>query len=540
MDVEVRSFDKVIPEPSGTTRQVKKRSYTTRYALRMSPQQKDYYLCIPAAYPWTTSPLNREHAKMEWRNRFKCLTIGVLGVVEEELALASVSIVQATTPIPFGEAMTILLVQETRWQGSKTGRDRRVEASTVGEGMMQDATQIYVSFKVIVGRGQVTERGETCLAPISFISQPRLFHSYTHHRPYTAVATMQSPSQPLTQFPSTATPDRSAILAPPNLAPDDTDWISNASRIFKVVVGAGELDPSNIAKAIANIALPILELAQDHKKAHDELKDTVKYLDEMLSYVSEEINLLQEGQSSVSVMNASTHRLARLQQMGDEFVNHLKDLKDDLNKIYGKTGFRAKMKRPFQGKAILDRINQHKVYVKDARDKLIMTAVLSGNRQVEEVAAKVTVIHDHLMSPSRTQPVNPLFSSIMLSSIPPPAPSVFLGRDDLVQEGIANLLADSPHSIVIMGFGGMGKTSLALKILNDEAVQAKYGAHRYFIPCDIVCSVDSTVEILLQTVMTLMNLGLTSDAVKQLHTIFFTAFIKAKYIEAVECNVSFA
>ncbi len=112
-----------------------------------------------------------------------------------------------------------------------------------------------------------------------------------------------------------------------------------------------------------------------------------------------------------------------------------------------------------------------------------------------------------------------LISSIMLSAIPPPTPSVFMGRDDLVKEGIVNLLADSPHSIIIMGFGGMGKTSLALRILNDKAIQAKYEAHRYFIPCDIVCSVDPTVEVLLQTVMKQMNLTLTGDAVKQLHTI---------------------
>ncbi|KAK0429924.1 hypothetical protein EV421DRAFT_1939660, partial [Armillaria borealis] len=216
------------------------------------------------------------------------------------------------------------------------------------------------------------------------------------------------------------------------------------------------------------------------------------------------IKLLQEGQS---LMDASTRPLARLKQMGNEFICHLKDLKDDLNKIYGKTGFRAKMKKPFQGKAILDRINQHKVYVKDTRDKFVATAVLSTARQV-------TDIHNHLMSPSRIQPIN-----IMLSDILPPSPTVFMGRDDLVQEGIVNLLADSPHSIIIMGFGGMGKTSLALKILHDAAVQAKYEACRYFIPCDIVCSVDPTVEVLLQTVMKKMNLKLTGDAVKQLHTI---------------------
>ena len=73
---------------------------------------------------------------------------------------------------------------------------------------------------------------------------------------------MQASFQSLTQSPSTAAPDRSAILTPPNLAPDDTDWISTTSLTFKVLAGAGELDHTGIAKAIANIALPILELAQ--------------------------------------------------------------------------------------------------------------------------------------------------------------------------------------------------------------------------------------------------------------------------------------
>ncbi|PBK61453.1 hypothetical protein ARMSODRAFT_1025590 [Armillaria solidipes] len=99
---------------------------------------------------------------------------------------------------------------------------------------------------------------------------------------------MQAPSKALTQSSSAAVaPAQSAILAPPNLAPDDTDWISNASLTFKVLASAGEVDPMGIAKAIANIALPILELAQDNKKACEELKDTIKYLDEMLRSVSE-------------------------------------------------------------------------------------------------------------------------------------------------------------------------------------------------------------------------------------------------------------
>ncbi|KAK0443022.1 uncharacterized protein EV420DRAFT_1068652 [Desarmillaria tabescens] len=117
---------------------------------------------------------------------------------------------------------------------------------------------------------------------------------------------------------------------------------------------------------------------------------------------------------------------------------------------------------------------------------------------------------------------NPLISSFMLSAIPPPPPPpplIFKGRDNLVQEGIANLLADSPHPIIIMGFGCMGKTSLALKLLDDAAVQNKYGECRYFIPCDEVCSVESTIGILMQSVMRLMRLQTTSDPIQQLYAI---------------------
>ncbi len=65
----------------------------------------------------------------------------------------------------------------------------------------------------------------------------------------------------------------------------------------------------------------------------------------------------------------------------------------------------------------------------------------------------------------------------------------------------------------------MGKTSLALRILNDAAAQAKYEDRRYFVPCDIVCSVEFTVEILLQAIIKLMQLESTSDAVRQLYAI---------------------
>ncbi len=66
-----------------------------------------------------------------------------------------------------------------------------------------------------------------------------------------------------------------------------------------------------------NIAYQKAHVIQANKKARDEVKDTIKYLDEMLRSVSDEIKLLQEGGSP---MDASTRPLVRLQQMGDEFI----------------------------------------------------------------------------------------------------------------------------------------------------------------------------------------------------------------------------
>ena len=61
----------------------------------------------------------------------------------------------------------------------------------------------------------------------------------------------------------------------------------------------------------------MVHVIQDNKKARDEVKDTIKYLDEMLRSVSEEIKLLQEGGSPT---DASSRPLVRLQQMGNEFI----------------------------------------------------------------------------------------------------------------------------------------------------------------------------------------------------------------------------
>lgn len=47
-----------------------------------------------------------------------------------------------------------------------------------------------------------------------------------------------------------------------------------------------------------------------------------------------------------------------------------------------------------------------------------------------------------------------------------------------------HLLKDHAARIAILGAGGMGKSSLALAALHQEAIVAKFESHRYFISCE--------------------------------------------------------
>ncbi|KAJ7200265.1 P-loop containing nucleoside triphosphate hydrolase protein [Mycena rebaudengoi] len=63
----------------------------------------------------------------------------------------------------------------------------------------------------------------------------------------------------------------------------------------------------------------------------------------------------------------------------------------------------------------------------------------------------------------------------------PPCPKIFHGREAELQD-VVNILTQDSARIVILGAGGMGKTSLATTALHNQQVEAKY-SHRYFVPC---------------------------------------------------------
>ncbi|KAG1821451.1 hypothetical protein EV424DRAFT_1556078 [Suillus variegatus] len=66
--------------------------------------------------------------------------------------------------------------------------------------------------------------------------------------------------------------------------------------------------------------------------------------------------------------------------------------------------------------------------------------------------------------------------------VPPSRPSMFYGREDLVAE-LTNLVVNDEH-IALIGFGGMGKSSLAKAIINEPPAIEKFADRRFFVTYD--------------------------------------------------------
>ncbi|THV04623.1 hypothetical protein K435DRAFT_902079, partial [Dendrothele bispora CBS 962.96] len=110
----------------------------------------------------------------------------------------------------------------------------------------------------------------------------------------------------------------------------------------------------------------------------------------------------------------------------------------------------------------------------------------------------------------------------MIESATPAVPIVFKGREELVDQGVTILCQKALRFLAIMGAGGMGKTSLALHIMDSALVKDKLAGRCYFIPCEIFEDEESLVQGLIHV------MKLTMQENKSKHEVLFE-HLKAAY-----------
>ncbi|KAG8873126.1 hypothetical protein FRB98_009178 [Tulasnella sp. 332] len=93
-----------------------------------------------------------------------------------------------------------------------------------------------------------------------------------------------------------------------------------------------------------------------------------------------------------------------------------------------------------------------------------------------------------------------IIPSLSSSSVFPPKPEIFYGRDDLVNEIVRRIISVVSARFGILGSGGMGKTALALAVAAHPDVIKHFGVdRRHWARCDEATSPGLLVEIAART-----------------------------------------
>ncbi|KAJ7452069.1 hypothetical protein B0H11DRAFT_2201393 [Mycena galericulata] len=228
-------------------------------------------------------------------------------------------------------------------------------------------------------------------------------------------------------------------------------------------------------KVVAGVSLLILETVQSVKANKEECVAMIEKIDELLSIV---IELCVDASVPLSpTLIEAMGKFAELLQKIQSFMRTQQDM--------------GKFKRFFRQQENATQLEDCKLGLRRALDAFSVKTSLNA---VADIAAF------RLARDSKHQELLKLLSETDWSD---QGSLIFHGRESELKDVVSLLLQDAPR-VVLLGPGGIGKTSLARSALHHPEVADRY-RDRYFVSCDSA----GTVEDLALAVATSLGIELT-------------------------------
>lgn len=278
------------------------------------------------------------------------------------------------------------------------------------------------------------------------------------------------------------------------IVPTATEYITaGGKQVLTLLHTASSAIPIPLLKETIGVALKIIELCEDASAVEERVKELKGRVSHVMIIIVDHVTSQNDVEGSEgAIVNAMKGMEGDIR----ELLSTLKTIYQDLKTIGGQNTLLTALYKDVNMKKLEDCVNR----LSTAMERFKLANDLRDSYHLQKLQSRLEGMYN-LMQHVATKLDEVAWrldqSDTVVQQQMPLKPEIFHGRGTLVQD-IAQLLIEEESSrVCILGPGGMGKTSVALAVVESARIKSHFSPeHLYWVPCIEATSATLLLELL--------------------------------------------